>query len=915
MHYFFRLITKKALIALAILAAITLFFAFHLGKLHIDTSIKQMLVEDLPATKQYDRYKSEFGWASGDILVVFKAEDVFSPAAFKKIGRLTDDLKSLRGIRRVVSLDTLKYDLDFLNEWTLEDLKRNVSLADIFANHVVSTDGKTTAIVVVLKEDCQINSTAEAIESILEKHRDSNKPFQLYQIGAPVIGYTLTKYTEKNLKTLPIFAGLIMFIVLLLCFRSLRGALVPLTSVSISLIWTFGLMGLVGASLSMVTMIIPVLLIAVGTAYALHIMAAYNDETRRRPEHKEAIVAGLVRICLPTVLTSATTIVGFASLILNEIQVTKEFAIFSCLGLLFMLAIHLTFIPAVLSLLKKPNLTKVSSPGKPFLIESFLVKVLRITIDHPKAVIVFSSLIALVAAAGIFRIKVETTPINYFKEKAPLRIAFKDVYKNLSGIYPVNVVLRSKKPGYFKSPNVLRQIEAFQNFVVGIDGVDIATSVVDLIKFEELLTRNFRDKAKYYVLPADPFIIQEAVKNCRMLDGDTAINYFVSKDFSKINITCRTHLTSTADFIKLEQVILNYLQDHLPKEVHYDVTGLTMAISHSSKAVTVGQIESLGLALVFVFVLFSILFVSPRVGFYAMLPNFFPILVNFGVMGWFGIDLCVATSLIASIAIGLAVDDTIHYAFRFNHEFKKNIGREEALARVTIRVGKPIVFTSLAIGLGFSVLFCSSFVPTIIFGFLMLTTVTSALFGDLVILPMILYRINLVTLWDFVSQVSGRDLYRKVALIAGILRSQAGSVVITGPEKNFKDQEVIFQEGEPGNTMYLILRGKVMVECDNGDGKQTATELAEGEVFTEPKATYCQGGNGTAVALEKTRLFQIDKRYFKRLKKLSSKTSPGFVHLSLEGIQAKRQETARGAVNCRHIANRAKLYSCWLQDS
>ncbi|MBW2602459.1 MAG: hypothetical protein JRD47_11190, partial [Deltaproteobacteria bacterium] len=126
MHHFFRLITRKAPIVLAVLASITIFFAFHLGKLHIDTSIKQMLVEDLPEKKQYDRYKSEFGWASGDILVVFKAEDVFSPAAFKKIGRLTDDLKLLQGIRRVVSLATLKYDLDFLNEWTLKDLKRNV---------------------------------------------------------------------------------------------------------------------------------------------------------------------------------------------------------------------------------------------------------------------------------------------------------------------------------------------------------------------------------------------------------------------------------------------------------------------------------------------------------------------------------------------------------------------------------------------------------------------------------------------------------------------------------------------------------------------------------------------------------------------------------------------------------------------
>ncbi len=915
MQRFFEGITKNASLALVLLLAVTGFLGFHLTKLRVDTSVMRMLVEDLPQKLEYDRFKAEFGGTSDDILVVFKAPDVFSAQAVQTIGELTEALKSLDGVKRVISLTTIRHDLDFLSEWTLEDLKRNVNLADIFVNQVVSVDGKATAVVVILKQGYETGATTDALEETLTKFRDTDQPLQIYQIGTPVIGHAITQYTQKDLKTLPVFALLIMFLVLWFCFRSLRGGLVPLAAVGLSLVWTFGLMGFMDVALSMVTMIIPVLLIAVGSAYALHIMAAYFDETRNTLHHQEAVTAGLLRICLPTILASATTIVGFASLLLNRIEVTREFAVFSCLGLAFMLIIHLVFIPAVLALMKTPRAYRPSDSKKRLWIETLLLRGFRLTMDHPRAIVVLSSVVALLAVAGLFRIRVETTPMSFFKKDAPLRIAFDDVHKNLSGVYPINVVLRTDHPGYFKSPAALQKVESFQEFVRRIDGVDIASSVVDLLKFEGLLTRNFENKAKYYVIPDDPFIVGEAIRNCRLLDGDEPIDFFVSKDFSRINVACRSHVISTADFIRIEKEILTFTRDHFPREIQTSVTGLTMAVSHSSKAVTMGQIKSLGIALVFIFLLLSLLFVSPRVGFFVMIPNFFPILVNFGIMGWLDIDLCVVTSLVASIAIGLSVDDTIHYACRLNREFKKNFSRERALRETTISVGKPIVFTSLAVGLGFSVLLGSSFAPTVIFGFLMLVTVSSALVSDLLLLPAILFRIDLVTLWDFVSQTAGKDLLRRTALYAGILRSQAGSAVITGFEKNFSRHDTICRGDDSDHTMFLILRGKVMVKGKAEKNEAGGIELSPGDLFGNPAMDCGHGVKFTAIALEKTRLLQVPSCAVKRMKKLfpptQSTTSQPFVNL--EGVLAERQETATGVLNCRQLPNNAKVYSCWLK--
>jgi hypothetical protein len=355
------------------------------------------------------------------------------------------------------------------------------------------------------------------------------------------------------------------------------------------------------------------------------------------------------------------------------------------------------------------------------------------------------------------------------------------------------------------------------------------------------------------------------------------------------------------------------LDKYFSKEVDSVVTGLTMAVSHSSETVTAGQIRSLGMALVLIFILLSILFMSPRVGFYAMLPNLFPILVNFGVMGWFDIHLCVATSLIASIAIGLSVDDTIHYAFRFNQEYKKDGTRRYATARTTRAVGKPIVCTSLAVGLGFSVLLFSSFVPTTIFGVLMVVTAISALIGDLFILPAILLRVELVTLWDFVSETMGKGFRQRIALLGGVLRSRVASVVVTGFEQNFRSRDVIFGWGDRRNTLYLILRGKVLVSVDKDGREETIGEFGKGHILGEMTWNRAFWRRTKVTACEPCRLLQINRHTLDRRVKdllLYISSTPC---LKLDGILAKRQETDRGALNCRCLPGKATIYSFWLR--
>jgi hydrophobe/amphiphile efflux-3 (HAE3) family protein len=886
MQRYFEFVSGKALLFLSVIFGITVFFASYLPKLHVDTSLTRMLVQNLPAKKQFDRYREEFGGAEDNIMVIFKARNVFSADAFQKIAELTEALNSVTGVRRVVSLSTLMHDLDVLNEWTLEDLRRNLEMADIFSRNLISVDGKVTALVAILKKNYEVDPTILAIEGVLERFREVEHPLQLYQIGYPVIGHTLTEYTEKDFKTLPFVTMTVIFLVLLLCFRNLRGAIVPFAAVCITLVWTFGLMGLLDRSLCMTTMIIPTLLIAVGSAYAMHIMAAYFDERTRQVTPHDAVVKGLTRVCLPTIFAAVTTIVCFASLFFNQIAVIKEFALFSCVGLFSMLIIHLTFIPAALSYPKTPK-DELDEHKEAEWMTSFLRSVIRTIRDYPKSILLIAFTVTVLCGAGLWRIQVETTPISFFKDPNKTKMAFQDIHEHLAGIYPINVILRTSKHGYFASPRMLREVEALQEHLATIEGVDLSVSIVDLLKFESLLTRGFRDKEKYYTLPDDPFLVREAIKNYRLFDADELVDHFVSRDLSRINIVCRSHVASTRDFIRVEEVMTWYLRDWCPKGMTFDVTGLSIVGSHSAQALTRGQIRSLGLALICIFLLLSTLFLSLRVGLLAMIPNLFPIVVNFGIMGWTGLHLTVATSLVASIAIGLAVDDTIHYMFRFNHQFRRDYSRKRANHRTIADVGRPIVFTSIAIGLGFSILLFSSFVPTSVFGLLMLITMASALFGDLFILPVIMQT----TPWLLVILERGIGSYRSIPAFKNLSLADSRRVVLAGFRSHCGRGDVIFREGDPGKGMYLILRGRVSLTWSTPDGDNLIAHLGHGGVFGRLGIAGSQLRACTATAQDSCILLHINEHTLDYLENRFPKIA-FTLFLNLIAIVDAQKETA-----------------------
>ena len=870
---------RKPLVVISIILAITLFFAWQMRHLSFKTSIYDLQIENLPETARYEDFKKLFG--SDEIIrVVVKADNVFDELTFRKIEQLAEKATQIDGIRRVISLPGIKKAVDVTGSWNMEKFSAVVSAAELFQKNLFSADGKTTALTLVLKNEADADDVIQRVRQLIA---DTSTDLTLYQIGMPLVSEALAEFTAKDFSRLPPITLLLITVILFCLFRKLRYILIPLTCVGLALIWTFGLMALLRIPLSMLTMIVPVFLIAVGTAYCLHIVSEYIACSNRADSPATVTDLTFSYIAFPTFLAVLTTIIGLGSLLVNRITMIQEFALFSCFGMVSLLAIVLTFLPAALSLVPISSKKHEEEIDSPSLFQRYIDKIVELNLEHQKVTLPIIGLLVLICLIGIFRIRVETNPVGYFKASTEVKRNFNDIYQHLSGSFPINVVMANPEANYFEDPAHLADIVRLQAFLEKLPGVDKTVSFADYLTLVHYALNQF--EKQNYVLPQEGFEVRMAINNFTTMLGQDMLTRFMSKDLSKTNILLLTHISSSKDFVEVRDKILAHVKAEFSKDLVWDVTGLGMAISASSELLTTGQVKSLGITVILVFGIMFALFLSVKVGLIAIVPNIFPIIINFGIMGWFGIELSMVTSLIASIAIGLAVDDTIHYLVRYNREFKTDLDEKRAIRDTLTHVGKPITFTTITICVGFSVLLFSSFKPTAIFGVMMVITSLSALIGDLIVLPSLIQHVEVVTLWDLLRLKLGKEPPEGIPLFKGLSHTQVHYIIMAGSLIEIEAGKILFHKGEPSDSMYAIVSGTLdVLDPDSGDasdqglgGHKLLNQIKTGDVLVEMGFLRSVPRSATVISTPPVELLKINWKMIKRLQWLYPPTAQRFL--------------------------------------
>ena len=872
-------IADKPFITLLSILLFTVLVGAKIPLLTFSTSVRNLIVDDIPERLRYEEFKGLFG--SDEIIhVVIKGDDVFSPSFFSQIRNLSMTFGQVPGVDRVISLSQVKNSVDPNNDWSLERFSELVAPVKVFHRYLVSPDHRVAGITLILNEQADQEAISRLVNTSLTSIANG---YQGYQIGMPSVSIALSRYTQRDFLHLPFYTNLIIAVILLIFFKRFVEMAIPLLTVAVAGTWTMGIVAWSGLTINMLTAVVPVLMIAVGTAYCLYVYCAFRKCLPVCDDVRIALLATYSKTAYPTVIAVITTISGIISLMATPIAAIRQFSGLACLGIFALMLAILTFLPCLL-VIAWPNLHKRHAQLTERFFSPIMVdKLVNLIVGQRRRIFWLLIIVSLFLLAGIFRIHVETNPLSYFKQSTPVRQHFHDIYRHLSGSFPLHLKISTDQEDYFLAMDAITELTEHQHFLETLPDVDKTLSLADYLMLVNYVTNRF--DPQFYRLPEADYEARMLVNQFKTILGRDILNRYISKDFSIANITMLTHLHSARGFLDIEKTIREYCKRYQDKKVAFHTTGFGLVMSLGCQHLVSGQVYSLLITLGIVFVLIYLMFFSIKIGVIAILTNLFPIIVSFGVMGWLGIDLSMGTCLIASIVLGLAVDDTIHYLVRYKKAYAQEMDSIAAMRRTLMHIGQPIVATTIAISAGFSILMISNFRPTAVFGLLMMLAMASALSGGLVILPALLSKVSPITLEEiFELRIGGTKLQQQVPLLKGMTRFQVHRILKTGLIRSVDPGVYLFEQGEVADRMYIVISGvfdAIMIDSVEIPERRECVpkrvnRLGVGDVIGEMGIMTSGARCVSVVAATRGEVLELSQTHLERIRLLYPRTANRF---------------------------------------
>lgn len=721
--------------------ASAVFFALQMPRAEINSEMKKMLPEHLESRINTESIDELFG-GTEMLMVILKTDDVLNPQTLRRTRNISREMKRITGVDKVLSLFELKSikgeeGAMIVNpavkaiprtEEEREELRKELMDNDLVYGSVVSRDFAITAIIALLKTNVEDSAIVGEMEKLIEGNPGKE---EVLLGGLPNTRLAITKNIQRDFRRLLPAALLVMMVFLFICFRQFRGVLLPFSVVIMSILVSMGMVPLVGWRIEVITIIVPVFLIAVANDYGIHLIAKYQElNVEGNPYSKKDLAINIFQsLSKPVLLTGLTTIAGLLCLLGHVIIPARQMGILAAAGIVFALAASLFYIPAVTSLLPKsrPILRAYNKRVKKPLLERILHFFGNFVSRKPRLIIIGSFSLAALLSIGIFFVYVDSDPNRYFSEDHPIVRAADLINENLGGGQNFAVVVE----GDIKDPRLMKKIDRLERDIGEFSEVGNTSSIGRVVR---MMSRALNDEgeAGYDSIPDSREAIAQYFLLYSMSGDPDDFEKMVDFPYEKALITARINTTSTP---KLEKV-----KDQIQEMVKNDddvrmLGGFALILLDLSRLVVNGQLLSLGLAILVIGILIMILFRSFIAGLISSLPLAISVTVLFGLMGIFRIELNMATAMLSSIMIGVGVDYTIHFLWRYKGERQRGLSPQDAARKTLTTTGRGIVFNAFSVIIGFLVLFISGFMPVRFFGFLIIVSILSCLIGALVFIP------------------------------------------------------------------------------------------------------------------------------------------------------------------------------------
>ncbi len=717
----------------------------------IDNDLTAWFSVDDPVYQDYVRFRDEFG-GTRTVIIAIQApsrERLFSAEGFAFLDKASADIERVQAVRRVSSLATatvvdglppsgpddeggleVRRLIDDLDHSTPAEVGQRALDDDLFRGDLVSEDGTVTAMILFFDEDRIDDVRAEVLADI-RRIVDSQLPagFVAHYNGSLEITEWYNRVTLDNQTTFtpPILAFTLF--ALFVMFRSVKKTLLTFAAITVSLLWTLGLYDLFGFSYNVLSSMIVPLVVVLAIADDVHILQHYGVE-RRHLSREQAFVGTISNLMAPLFGASATTALGMLSLATSQVVAVREFGMGSAVGVMVDFAISLVLVPTMLGWIK----TEPVVPPQETWFLAPLRRVAMYSTRHAKAVMGVVAVLVAIAGWGMTYLRVDTNHINFFSQKHELYKSAQVIDNKLSGIYTFQVFLEGT-PESMQQPDVLKRMDQLATSLEALPFVKKVTSVADYVK---RIHRELNDgRADAYVVPdSSAQIAQELLVFGLGDEGRSELERMAASDFSRAQVTVKlASMSSDLVFQQVEQA------DKLAQEI-FAGSGVTATVTGSGRLFSTldhylvrSQISSFATAFITVFAVIFLVFRSWRFGLLSIAPNLVPVLAVFGVMGWMGISLNVATVMVASVALGVVDDDTIHFISRYRRETRDGATTSEAIETATTQEGRAALTTAIVNSCAFAVLMLSSYRPSAWFGGLLALTMVVAFLAEVFILP------------------------------------------------------------------------------------------------------------------------------------------------------------------------------------
>jgi uncharacterized protein len=747
------LLLRYPRLAFAALAVLSLAAGLYLvtGGVRFDYNLEGFLPAGDPTIQAYRAFTEAYEPDDVFVIVGFETADVYAYETLRDIEAMTAALAALEGVERVISLTSLEniratedgvevapvVDRLDPDPEALDALRQRLRADSLAVGYVVNPAGDATALLIQI--DPALN-TFDGRGPIIDAARAAVAPwadrYEFRWSGFPYLRNAYVNALQVEVVRSVGLATLVIVLVLLFLFRSVRGVVLPLVMVWLGLMWTIAVMMLSGSYIDVLTSSTAAIILVVAVADSIHLLAKYQDGLTAGLDKRAAIRQMVVRLGAATLMTSVTTAIGFGTLATSRVVPMQRFGVFTAAGVLLTFALSLVLVTVLLLWTRPPKPETLRRVGGRSRMAEWLRRVDLLAERHPRRIVAVSAVLLVLSLAGASQLRVNSY-IN--DDLGPRTRVYQDIRFFESRIvspFRFEVLLTTNEEDAFKEPELLAEVERVERYLQAQPFVTRTVSPVDLLKQMNRALRG--DSAEAYVLPDSRELAAQYFLLLELTDEDF-LRRFADFDYREVRISTHMDDVGSARIQAFRDDFQAFLAETLPPGVTATTTGTIVLAADLSDYLVESLLLSIGLAFLFISLLMGALFRDVKLVLISLVPNVAPLVAIAGIMGAAGIEIKPATAVIFSIAFGIAVDDTIHMLARLRQEVQAGHDLRVALRHTVVGTGKALILTSVILLGGFLVLTTSQFQSTMYMGFLVSATIGLALFADLFLLPALLH--------------------------------------------------------------------------------------------------------------------------------------------------------------------------------